>query len=109
MVLRQFLVYADDDNILGGSVHTVGESEEVLVMASKEIGLEVNADKSKYMVIYGDQNAGRSYNIKSDNSSFGMVEEFKYLGTILRNQCSFQEESKGRLKLGIVCYHSVHF
>ncbi len=38
-------------------------------MASKEIGLEVNAGKSQYMVMSGDQNAGRSHTMKVDNSS----------------------------------------
>jgi len=92
---------------MGGSVHTVEEKEEALIMASKKIGLEVNTDKCKYMVIYGDQNAGRIYNIKTENSSFGMVEKFKYLGTILTNQCSFQDEINSRLKPGNACYHSV--
>jgi len=40
-----------------------------LILASKEIGLDVNADKIKYMVMSRDQNAGRSQNIKTDNSS----------------------------------------
>jgi hypothetical protein len=40
-------VYADDVNILGGSVRTIKENTESLVVASKEIGLEVNADKTK--------------------------------------------------------------
>jgi len=44
----------------------------------KEIGIEVNGDKTKYMVMSRDQNAGRSHNINSDNSSFESVEEFKY-------------------------------
>jgi hypothetical protein len=44
---RQLLVYADDVNILGGSVHTVTKNTEVLVVATKETGLEVNADKTK--------------------------------------------------------------
>jgi hypothetical protein len=52
------LVYADDVNISGGSVHTLKQDRETLVVASKEIGLEVNADKTKYMVMSGDQNAG---------------------------------------------------
>jgi len=43
--------------------------------------LEVNADKTKYVVMSRDQNAGRSHNIKTDNTSFEWVEEFKYLGT----------------------------
>jgi len=46
---HQRLVYGDDGNILGGSVHTVKEQAEALVVASKEIGLEINADKTKYM------------------------------------------------------------
>jgi len=94
-------------NILGGSVHTVKENAEALVVARKEIGLEVNADKTKYMVTSRDQNAGRSHSMKIVNRSFERVEEFKYLGTILTNQNSIQEEIKSRLKSGNVCYHSV--
>jgi len=75
---HQLLVYADDVNILGGSVHTVKENAETLIVASQEIGLEVIADKTKYMVMSRGQNAGRSHNIKTDNSSFERVEEFKY-------------------------------
>jgi len=48
--MHQLLAYADDVNILGGRVHTVKENAEALVVATKEIGLEVNADKTKYMV-----------------------------------------------------------
>ena len=44
---HQLLAYADDVNILGGSIHTVKENAEALVVAIKEIGLEVNADKTK--------------------------------------------------------------
>jgi hypothetical protein len=54
----QYLVYADYVNILGGSVHTVKENAEALLVASKEIGLEVNADKTKCMFMSRDQNAG---------------------------------------------------
>jgi len=74
------------------------ENTEALVMASEETGLEVNADKTKYMVMYRDQNAGRSHSMKTDNSSFERVEEFKYLGTTLTNKNSIQEEIKSRLK-----------
>ena len=47
--------------------------------------------------------------MKADNSSSSIerVEDFKYLGTTLTDQNSIQEEIKGRLKLGNVCYHSV--
>ena len=93
---HQLLDYADDVNILGGSAHTIKRKREALVVASKENGLEVNADKTKYMIMSRDQNAGLSYNMKTDNSSFEMGEEFKYLGTILTNQNSIQEEIKSR-------------
>jgi len=101
------LVYAGDVNILGGSVHTVKENAEALVVASKEIELEVNADKTKYMIMSRDQNTGRNHNIKTDNSSFERVEEFKCLGTNLTNQNSIEEQIKRSLNSGNVCYHSV--
>jgi len=80
-----------------GSVRTI-KNTEALVVASKETGLEVNADKTKYMVMIRDQNAGRNHNIKIDNSSFDRVEEFRHLGTALMNQNSIQDEIKSRLK-----------
>jgi len=104
---HQLLVYADYVNILGGSVHTVKENAEALIVASKEIGLEVNADKTKYMVMSRDQNAGQSHRMKIDNISFERVEEFQYLGTTLTNKNSIQEEIKSSLESGNACYHSV--
>jgi len=102
---HQLLVYADNVNILEGRVYTIKENAEALVEASKDIGLEVNADKTKYMVMSRDQNAGQSHNIKTGNSSFERVEELKYLGTTLMNQNSIQEEINSRLKSGNACYH----
>jgi hypothetical protein len=78
--------------MLRGRVHTIKENAETLVTANKEIDLEVNADKTKYMVMPRHQNAGQSHNIKSDNSSFERVEEFRFLETTLTNQNSIQEE-----------------
>jgi hypothetical protein len=82
---------------LGGSVNTVKENVEALDVASKEIGLEVNADKAKCMVMSRGQNAGRSH-----NCSFERVEQLKYLGTTLTNENSIQEEIKSRLKQGML-------
>ena len=42
----QLLVYADDVNILGGSVLNINENAEALVMTNKETGLKINADKN---------------------------------------------------------------
>ena len=80
---HQHLVYADDVNILGGGIHTLKENAEALVAATREIRLEVSADKTKYMVMSRDQNAGRNHSV--------MVEEFKYLGTTLTHQNSIPE------------------
>jgi len=104
---HRLLVHADDVNTSGGSVHTVKQNAEALVVASKETGLEVNADKTKYMVMSRDQNVGRSHKMKTDNRSFEMVEEFKYLGTTLTNQNSIQEEIKSKPKSENACYHLV--
>ena len=89
---HQLLVYADDFNILGGSVHSIKKNTVALVVASKKAGLEITADKTKYIVMFQDQYAGRSHNIKLHNSSF------QRLGTTLMNRNSIQEEIKSRLK-----------
>jgi hypothetical protein len=105
---HQLLAYADDDvNIQGGSIHTLKENTEVLVTATREIGLEISADKTKYMVMSRDQNAGRNHSARINNNTFERVEEFRYLGTTLSHQNSIPEEIKSRLRLRSACYHSV--
>jgi hypothetical protein len=71
----QLLAYADDVNILGGSIHIINENAEAEVAATREIGLEVNSDKTKYMVMSRDQNARRSHSIRNDNSFFERAKE----------------------------------
>jgi len=61
---HQLLVYADDVNILGESVHIIQEKAAALVVAGRKIGIEVDADKTKYMVMSRDQNAGRSHSVR---------------------------------------------
>jgi hypothetical protein len=73
-ILILLTVIANDVNILGGRVHTVKENAKALVVAAKEIGLEVNVDKTKYMVMSRGQNAGRTHSMKTDNGSFERVE-----------------------------------
>ena len=66
--------------------------------ATREIGLEVSADKTKYMVMSRDQNAGRIHSVRMNNSTFERVEEFKYLGKYLTNQNSITEDIKSILR-----------
>jgi len=95
---HQLLAYADEVNKLGGSIHTLKENAEALVATTREIGLEVSADKTKYMVMVRDQNAGRIHSVRTDNSTFESVKAFKYLGTTLTNNNSIVEEIKSRLR-----------
>jgi hypothetical protein len=55
---HQLLVYAYDVQILSGRIHGIKKNTEILVDASKEIGIEVNADKFIYMVISQHQKPG---------------------------------------------------
>jgi hypothetical protein len=61
---HQLLAYADDVNLLGDNIGTINESTQTLIDASKEVGLEVNVEKSKYMLVSRDQNAGQTRGIK---------------------------------------------
>jgi hypothetical protein len=83
------------------------ETAEASVAATREIGLEVSFDKTKYMAMSRDQNAGRIHSVRIDNSTFERVGEFIYLGTTLTNRNSIAEEIKSRLRSGNACYHSV--
>jgi hypothetical protein len=103
---HQLLAYVDGVK-LGGSVHTVRENAEAVVVATKEIGLEVYTDKITYMVMSRDRNVGWGHGVKIDNRCIERVEEFKYLGTTLKDQNFIQEEFKKRLKPGNACCHSV--
>jgi hypothetical protein len=102
---REILVYAADVNVLGGSLHTIEKNTEALVVVSKEIGLEVNADKTKHMVMSRDLNAGRVHHINVDNSSFERVEEFKYLGATLTNlKILFRKNLKTDWRQGMLSF-----
>jgi hypothetical protein len=80
---------------------------QTLIDASEEVGLEINVEKTKYMLVSWDQNAGRNWEIKIGNRSFENVSQFKYFGTTVINQNFIQEEIKRRLNSGNACYHSV--
>jgi hypothetical protein len=67
--IHQLLAYADDVNLLGDNIDTINKNTEILIDASKEVGLEVNIEKTKYMLVSRDQNAGQNRDIKTGNRS----------------------------------------
>jgi hypothetical protein len=73
-------------NLLGDNIDTVKKNTESLIDASKEVGLEINVDKTKYMLLSLRQNVGQNRYIKIANRSFENVPQFKYLGTTVTNQ-----------------------
>ncbi|KAJ4426386.1 hypothetical protein ANN_27200, partial [Periplaneta americana] len=105
--LHQLLVYADDVNMLGENPQMIRENTRILLEVSKEIGLEVNPEKTKYMIMSRDGNIVRNGNIKIGNLSFEEVEKFKYLGTTVTNINDTREEIKHRINMGNACYYSV--
>jgi hypothetical protein len=91
---------------LGDNIDTIKKNKEILIDSSKEVGLEVNAEKSKYMLL-SCHHAGQDHSIKIANRSFENVAQFKYLGVTVTNQNLIPEEIKSLLNLGNACYHSV--
>jgi hypothetical protein len=70
------LAYADDVNLLGDKTDTIEKNTETLIDCSKEVGLEINVEKTKYMLLSRHQNAGQDPDIKIANRSFENVSQF---------------------------------
>jgi hypothetical protein len=104
---HQLLTYADDVHIVGENMNTLKKITEALLDASKKVALEVNPEKTKYMLMSHSQKTGQKYSIKITNNSFEDVAKFKYLGTTLTDQNHMHEEIKSRLNSENACYHSV--
>jgi ribosomal protein S2 len=76
------------------------------MLASKEVSLEVNAEKAKYILLSCHRNAGRNHDVKIAKRCFENVMHFRYLGMTVTYQNLVQEEIM-RLNSGNACYHSV--
>jgi hypothetical protein len=83
---RKLPVYDDVVNLLGDNTDTIKKTAETVIDASKLVGLEANAQKSKYMLLSRHQNAGQNHDIERANRSFENVSQLKYFGSTVTNQ-----------------------
>jgi hypothetical protein len=101
------LIYAEGVTLLGDCINTIKENSETLLEASRDIGLEINTEKTKYMIMSCHPNSGQSQNIRIANELFENVAKFKYLGATLTNQNDIHDEITSRLNSRNACYYSV--
>ena len=103
---HQLLVYADI-NKLGENLQIVRENTEIFIKTCKDTGLDVNSEKTKYMITSRHQNVIQNQNVVNGNLSFENVKKFRYLGVTVTNTNDIREEMKLRINMRNACYYSV--
>jgi hypothetical protein len=81
-----YLTYNDEDKFDNNDSETVIGSNNVSDAANKEVGLEVNPENTKYMLMSCSQKTRQRHSIKIENRSFEDAVKFKHLGTTLTDQ-----------------------
>jgi hypothetical protein len=100
---HQLLAYADDVKLLGDNIDTIKKNTETLIDANKEVGLEINVNETKYMLLSRHWNAGQNRHLKIGNRSLENVVHFRCLETTVINQNLIQR----KLNSCNACYNSV--
>jgi hypothetical protein len=95
---HQLVAYADDVSLLGDNMDAITKNTETFTDVSKEVGLEINVEKTKYMLLARHRIAGECWDIKIANRPLENVSQFKYLGTTVSDQNFIQEKIRSRSK-----------
>jgi hypothetical protein len=95
-------------NVLGDNIGTI-KKQTLIIDAGKKVGLEINVEKTMYMLLSHQQNAGPNHDTERANISLENMLQFKSLETTVTNQNFFQGEHKKRLHSDNACYRSVQF
>jgi hypothetical protein len=110
--IHEHLVYTDEVSIPGTNLNTTKKKKNTKAMleASREVGLQVNTEKTEYMIVSHYQNVGQNHNLLIAIKFFENVTEFKYENLRTEIYENFiHEEVKSRLNLENVYYYFVQY
>jgi hypothetical protein len=69
---HQILAYTDDMNLLGDNIDTIKKNTYILIDVSREVGLEINGEKTKFMQLSCHRNADKNCDTEIANRLFEM-------------------------------------
>jgi hypothetical protein len=102
----QPLAYAYD-NVVEENKDNIKENTGALLDTGKEVGAQLNPEKTKYMLKSPSQKIRQKHTVNLAIRAFEDVGKSRYLGTRVTDQNCMHGEIKRRLNSGNACYHSV--